>query len=768
MAAPAVETMVPVKQHGFVVKEVHQPSHGSAPLSPRLHSGAVDHLQPLRLEDGIGGSGSGGGLSLGLLSSLTPQQPASLPHRASGPFGVSPGLPRPGDVHLAEFTHLTPGVKKLMRSVVRGLKAHQDPEAATEGLGGTYFFRNEAGAKIAIMKPCDEEPMAPNNPKGFVGRQLGDPGLKPTVRVGEAAVREVAAYLLDHEHFSKVPHTVMVRMSHPVFHVAGAAASGPTPGSGAEEATEMEGAFSDGGASLEEADLPLKLGSLQEFVPHECDTSELGASRFSVRDVHRIGIMDIRLFNTDRHAGELLLHNIAISCFPCSELPLLHLLLKTRSCSRLAYPTSPAGNILVRRNTSVSSGLADLNKEQYELIPIDHGFALPESLEPPYFEWQHWPQAMMPFSPEELDFIARLDPKADAELLRRELPSLREESLRVLEVSTTLLKRCAAAGLSLSEIATVVTRPLIGLDDEPSQLENICMAAREEVDAEAADARSESDVDGEGYSDLSDVEEADEAQAIAEELLYDGGDGDTSPGADSAYTHFRMPQGEGQPLSSDASRHTASMDDALFSMDDEDEGTGVKTPLPGSPDLPAGLARLKLKAPSLVVRRTGELATPGGVVGVSFGSALASTASASLTESYDSDSPTRPELPGASRGNSIDSMGGTGFPGAATYVPGGFATAMKGAAPRAVGGKTRRRRVGGAGRRTVRAQAYPPLVENRSHAVPASAVFSDLTPAQWDLFMEIVVAKVNAALREGTWAQAPSKGQGPLMSCPKF
>lgn len=49
--------------------------------------------------------------------------------------------------------------------------------------------------------------------QGFVGRALGDPGLKPTVRVGEAAMREVAAYLLDHEHFARVPATVMVKAS---------------------------------------------------------------------------------------------------------------------------------------------------------------------------------------------------------------------------------------------------------------------------------------------------------------------------------------------------------------------------------------------------------------------------------------------------------------------------------------------------------------------------------------------------------------------------
>ncbi len=37
-----------------------------------------------------------------------------------------------------------------------------------------------------------------------MGRELGQPGLKPTVRVGEAALREVAAFLLDHDGFAKV------------------------------------------------------------------------------------------------------------------------------------------------------------------------------------------------------------------------------------------------------------------------------------------------------------------------------------------------------------------------------------------------------------------------------------------------------------------------------------------------------------------------------------------------------------------------------------
>ena len=47
---------------------------------------------------------------------------------------------------------------------------------------------------------------------------------------------------------------------------------------------------------------------------------------------------------------------------------------------------------------------------------------------------------MIPFDDEELEYIARLDARADADLLRRELPSLRDSCLRTMEVSTTLLQ----------------------------------------------------------------------------------------------------------------------------------------------------------------------------------------------------------------------------------------------------------------------------------------------------------------------------------------
>lgn len=179
---------------------------------------------------------------------------------------------------------------------------------------------------------------------------------------------------------------------------------------------------------------------------HDFDASEHGTSRFPVSQVHRIGILDLRILNTDRHAG----------------------------------------NILVRKQKSedavhLSGGAAwerSLGDDSVVLIPIDHGLCLPESLEDPYFEWLHWPQASMPFSDEELQYIAALDPFADAEMLKKELPMLRESSLRTLIVCTIFLQRGAAAGLTLAEIGGMMSRELCGMEEEASELESVCMLAK--------------------------------------------------------------------------------------------------------------------------------------------------------------------------------------------------------------------------------------------------------------------------------------------------
>lgn len=101
--------------------------------------------------------------------------------------------------------------------------------------------------------------MAVNNPKGG-GSSADDfgSGLRRGIKPGEGAVREVAAFLLDHQHFSGVPPTAMVTclQRRPSADITGA-------------------------VSLEEA----KLGSLQQFVKSDGDCEERGSSVFAVKEV---------------------------------------------------------------------------------------------------------------------------------------------------------------------------------------------------------------------------------------------------------------------------------------------------------------------------------------------------------------------------------------------------------------------------------------------------------------------------------------------------
>uniref|UniRef100_A0ACD5YZT6 Uncharacterized protein n=1 Tax=Avena sativa TaxID=4498 RepID=A0ACD5YZT6_AVESA len=310
-------------------------------------------------------------------------------------------------------------VKRLVDDVATGIRTGLDPVPIDSGLGGSYYFRDVGGDRVAIVKPTDEEPFAPNNPKGFTGRALGQPGLKKSVRVGETGFREVAAYLLDHENFANVPATALVKITHSVFNVNRPMNNG-TP---AHDQKQQQ--------------VTSKIASFQQFIAHDFDASDHGTSSFPVAAVHRIGILDIRIFNTDRHGG----------------------------------------NVLVRK---LDGGTGRFGC-QTELFPIDHGLCLPENLEDPYFEWIHWAQASIPFSEEELEYIRNLDPMRDATMLRRELPMIREACLRVLILCTIFLKEAATSGLCLAEIGEMMTREFRGMEEEPSKLEVVCMEARKKV-----------------------------------------------------------------------------------------------------------------------------------------------------------------------------------------------------------------------------------------------------------------------------------------------
>jgi len=191
---------------------------------------------------------------------------------------------------------------------------------------------------------------------------------------GEGAVREVAAYVLDHCSFAGVPPTALVSAY----------------------------------ISSDEGQGVTKVGSLQQFVPSECDAEERGYSSFSVDSVHRLAVLDIRLANADRNGG----------------------------------------NILCQRGEG----------DSWRLIPIDHGYCLPSSFEDLSWEWQYWPQAEQAFSQTTLDYIAALDADRDLETLAVHGIVLSHDAVRVFKVCTMLLKKAAAAGLSAAQVAAIACR----------------------------------------------------------------------------------------------------------------------------------------------------------------------------------------------------------------------------------------------------------------------------------------------------------------------
>jgi len=273
----------------------------------------------------------------------------------------------------------------LLFQIEEGLKIHQ-PELCKEGINGTYFIKNVEGKIVGVFKPQDEEVQSENNPK-LAKSKINKLGVFNCLQPGEASKREVAAYLIDREGFFEVPRTAIVEINHQNFSST-------------------------------------KTGSLQEFVENNGSSSEVGPSMFPVKEVHKIGILDLYIFNFDRHEG----------------------------------------NILFKKDG-----------EAFKLIPIDNGFSLPDriSISNHWFEWLNWPQAKKPFDKDTLAFIERLNPDKDIAMLKEEL-GIRPECLRIMKICAFLLKKCASAGLTLRDIALMICR---SSPNEESPLENMAFNA---------------------------------------------------------------------------------------------------------------------------------------------------------------------------------------------------------------------------------------------------------------------------------------------------
>uniref|UniRef100_A0A1J3JHS8 1-phosphatidylinositol 4-kinase n=1 Tax=Noccaea caerulescens TaxID=107243 RepID=A0A1J3JHS8_NOCCA len=297
-------------------------------------------------------------------------------------------------------------LKELISSTIEGLEKGNGPIKSSDGSGGAYFMQDPSGHKyVSVFKPIDEEPMAVNNPHGMSVSVDGE-GLKKGTQVGEGAIREVAAYVLDypmtgprtfpHDQigFAGVPPTTMVKCLHKDFNHPNGYTVSPEN---------------------------VKIGSLQMFVSNVGTCEDMGYRVFPVDQVHKISVLDMRLANADRHGG----------------------------------------NILVSR---------DGKDGQIRLTPIDHGYCIPNKFEDCTFEWLYWPQAKEPYSPEILEYIKSLDSEQDIELLRFHGWEIPPSCARVLRISTMLLKKGAAKGLTAFAMGSIMCRETLEKESVMEQI----------------------------------------------------------------------------------------------------------------------------------------------------------------------------------------------------------------------------------------------------------------------------------------------------------
>ena len=171
----------------------------------------------------------------------------------------------------------------------------------------------------------------------------------------------------------------------------------------------------------------VKTGSLQVFAKHDDVASDVSWTLFPVEEVQKIALLDLYLMNTDRNDA----------------------------------------NILVRFGEKRDASTI-------ELIPIDHGYALPDVLEVGWCDWcwLSWKQIREPLSKKTLHCIKKLGKtlEKDVTRLRKEL-DIREECLVTLRIMTRLLLRCLVkGGLTIHDVALIASRNDLDL---PSELETI-------------------------------------------------------------------------------------------------------------------------------------------------------------------------------------------------------------------------------------------------------------------------------------------------------
>lgn len=364
-----------------------------------------------------------------------------------------------------DYSEIASTSDKVMTAFERGTARAERPPR--EGVCGTYFIRRTESKNnvLCVFKPVDEEagdleasPSIPipgsqnpsslfalGAPPGLSGSPAAERVPSPAAsltdktfsgfRAGEGAYKEVAAYLLDHAHLARVPQTALAMCSF----ASDLPEKNKAPSSDGSETRSMSPTSDSSEEDFNRTGFIKKKGAFQVYVENNGDAEDYGAGVFEKEQAHKIAAFDIRILNHDRHAG----------------------------------------NILVVKSTTSTTG--------YDLIPIDHGYILPDGVHSvPKPVWMNWHLMKEEISSELKEYIGALDPVAEARSLNDELDgNLRMRSLRSLKIATALLQKGVAAGLSLYDIGMLIYPD----PDHPSVTPELVRIMQEAEDA--GDAREQ-------------------------------------------------------------------------------------------------------------------------------------------------------------------------------------------------------------------------------------------------------------------------------------
>lgn len=291
------------------------------------------------------------------------------------------------------------------------MKAGIAPIPLNQTTSGTYILRDRLKRNLAIFKPKLQELGGPKNPSWLLwlsGASSNPIGIEP----GTSYLRERAAYLLDRDHFAAVPKTRVATIAHRALDTSWFPASKP----------------------------PEQTGSFQLFVNH-CKLA-------------KDAIPPHEFINK----GEL--ENPIIAIFTQIYRAIMRFIYWLRGIkeSGRIHPMAILDIVTLNSDRHFANFLVD---REGDFHPIDHGLILPANAARLRLEWKYLKQANTPFSVEEMEYIRRIDPYKNEQILRKS--GIDDEAVITrMRLSLQALKVCAEKGFTPHQIAMLLTYPIDG------------------------------------------------------------------------------------------------------------------------------------------------------------------------------------------------------------------------------------------------------------------------------------------------------------------